>query len=315
MDATTENAHRDGEVVISVATYHRTGLLRELLPELIRQSRELNVRSSVVVVDNDPDGGAWPDVSALTAPDVRYLHEPRPGIAAARNRALDSCAGEDAIVFIDDDEYPMPQWLATLVSSWHAWDCAGVSGPALATFEAAPDAWVAGSRVFARPTKFTGAVVTGAATNNLLLRVSTLREMRLRFDDAYGTSGGSDTRLVHDLISRGGVVRWCDEAAVLDRIPASRTTREWILKRTMRTSNTWSRVALDLAQPGLPRLRIAIGLTARAGYRLLRGTGVACAGMLRRNPAVRARGECDVASAIGMAQGAYGRVRSEYARG
>jgi len=303
-----------GEVVIAVATYRRPELLRELLPELIRQSRALATRSRVVVVDNDPEGGARDVVSALAASDVDYLHEPRPGIAAARNHALDRCGGNDVIVFIDDDEFPTPEWLGALVRSWQAWGCAGVSGPALATFEVAPDAWVQGSGVFARPAKTDGAAVSGAATNNLLLHVGTLRSMGLRFDDAYGTSGGSDTRLVHDLISRGGVVRWCDAAAVLDRIPASRTSREWVLRRTMRTSNTWSRVALDLAKPGLPRLQTALGLTGRAAYRLLRGASTTCRGYVGGDPRIRARGECDIASAIGMVQGAYGVVRSEYAR-
>lgn len=313
-EETAGEFRKTGAIIVAVATYRRPELLRAVLPELIRQARALPVHACVIVVDNDPEGGAREDVSAFVAPDVRYLHEPRPGIAAARNRALDSCEVDDVIVFIDDDEYPTPAWLGTLFSFWQATGCDGVAGPALATFEEDPDEWVKGSRVFAPPEKVTGAVVSGAATNNLLLRVATLRAMELRFDDAYGTSGGSDTRLIHDLIGRGGIVRWCDEAAVLDRIPASRTTRDWILKRTMRTSNTWSRVALDLAKPGIPRLRTAFNLTIRAALRLLRGVSTAGRGRLRRDPALLALGECDIASAVGMLQGAYGVVRSEYAR-
>ena len=41
------------------------------------------------MVDNDPQGGAREQVEAYPAEWVRYVHEPEPGIAAARNRALD----------------------------------------------------------------------------------------------------------------------------------------------------------------------------------------------------------------------------------
>ncbi len=69
----------------------------------------------VLVIDNDPAGSGEAVVSALDSDAVRYVHEPRPGIAAARNRALDEAASYDLLIFIDDDEWPNPTWLQSLL--------------------------------------------------------------------------------------------------------------------------------------------------------------------------------------------------------
>ena len=91
-------------VVIAVATFRRPDCLARILPPLVEQAGQLGAAASVLVVDNDPDGGAAHYVLSIASPTVRYVHEPRPGIAAARNRALDESAAADVVVFIDDDE-------------------------------------------------------------------------------------------------------------------------------------------------------------------------------------------------------------------
>src|SRR3954469_16278179 len=70
-------------VVVAVLTYRRTDRLAGLLPQLVQQAAA--VGAAVLVVDNDPEASARP---VAAGSPVRYVHEPRPGIAAARNRAL-----------------------------------------------------------------------------------------------------------------------------------------------------------------------------------------------------------------------------------
>ena len=71
----------------------------------------------MLVVDNDPAASAR---SACTGfhPAVRYVHEPRPGIAAARSRALREAGEHDVLVFIDDDERPSAGWLRSLLDTF-----------------------------------------------------------------------------------------------------------------------------------------------------------------------------------------------------
>lgn len=95
-------------VTIGVPTYRRPELLEALLrtlPSRIAECADLGIAVDVLVVDNDP-AGSGRDVAAGADLPVRYVVEPAPGIAAARNRILDECVDRDLVAFIDDDEIP-----------------------------------------------------------------------------------------------------------------------------------------------------------------------------------------------------------------
>ena len=259
-------------MVIAAATFRRPEALQRLLPEVVRQSDEYAGESFVLIVDNDPAAGATDQVRAWSSRGVRYVHEPHPGIAAARNRALAEGAAADLLVFIDDDGLPLDGWLQHLVDTWLRYRSAGVSGPVLARFEGGePEPWVANSGVFDRTTRATGTLVGGAGSGNLLLQLSELRDRNLIFDEEFGLSGGSDTMLTHALIKDGGQIRWCDEAEIYDYNSADRLSRRWVLKRSFRTGNDWSRVALALTRSRLERWAESAELTARGLVIVARG--------------------------------------------
>lgn len=302
-------------MVVGVATYRRPAALARLLPELVDQLRAYPGRARVVVVDNDPDGGARDQVAAWADAGVRYVHEPRPGIAAARNRALASADGAVLLVFVDDDGLPVPGWLGRMVAAWQRWHPAAVSGPAVPRFEEGePDAWVAGSGVFDRTVRPTGTRVGGASTANLLLDLAWLRASGLAFDEAFGLTGGSDTMLTHALVAAGGEIRWCDEAEVLDFHSADRMTRAWVRRRSYRTGNDWSRVALALRSPGAGRLVERLELLARGTFRGVTGLANVVRGTVGRDVGRRALGACQVSTALGVVGGAVGVVSVEYGR-
>jgi len=219
----------DRVIVIGMPTFRRPTELARVLPRLIEQARQLRTaRVRVIVVDNDPEGSARPQVEALASTDLLYVHERRPGISAARNRAIDAAGDADAIVFIDDDEVPDPGWLHALVASWKDWNCAGVTGPVTSVFEGPADDWVRGSGMFDRTVRPTGSVNPGASSANLLLDLSVLRRHGIVFDEEFGLSGGSDTMLAHRLRERGEQIRWCQEAGVTEYVPAGRSQRQHV---------------------------------------------------------------------------------------
>ncbi|MDX6573696.1 MAG: succinoglycan biosynthesis protein ExoM, partial [Gaiellales bacterium] len=80
-------------VVVAVLTYRRVDRLARLLPLLVEQAD--GIGADVLVIDNDPEGTAGP--LAAQHP-VHYVHERRPGIAAARNRALAEAGDALALV-------------------------------------------------------------------------------------------------------------------------------------------------------------------------------------------------------------------------
>ncbi|MFT4228695.1 MAG: glycosyltransferase family 2 protein [Microbacterium sp.] len=287
-------------VVVSLATFRRPAELRAILPALIAQVEDAGYPARIVVVDNDPAGGAREVVDALASSELlTYLHEPRPGISAARNAALDNARGDDAIVFIDDDEMPEDGWLDALVSYWLAERPTAVAGPVRSIFSGdPPDPWVASSGVFSRRRLATGTVIRGAATNNLLVDLGFLREHGLAFDDHLGLVGGSDTLLTYQITTAGGVIHWCDEAEVSEVVPASRLTRRWVVRRATRTGASWAHATLEVATPR-QRPRVAAKMLATAAVRLPQGLVTYAFGTITRRPALAARGMIRAASHVG----------------
>jgi succinoglycan biosynthesis protein ExoM len=103
-------------ITVAVLTYQRPDGIARIVPQLLEQAESITPRAQVLVIDNDPMACARPLVEAREG--VRYVHEPQPGIAAARNRALAETSAADAVVFVDDDEEPGPDWLSELVAVW-----------------------------------------------------------------------------------------------------------------------------------------------------------------------------------------------------
>lgn len=299
-------------VWVCMLTYRRPEGLAEAVG-LLRAQLDLVPGARLLVVDNDEQPSAADAVAEAAEGDVRvrYVHEPIPGIAAARNRALTEAGPDAVVVFIDDDEQPSEKWLSTLLACWEETGAAAVVGPVVSTFAAEPDPWITAGGFFLRLRHTTGTVVTTAATNNLLLDMCQVGP--LRFDLGFGLSGGSDTVFTRTLSATGGRIVWCDEAPVHDLVPADRATREWVRARASRIGNSDSRVQVYLAPRGrrpIARMRA----TARGLVRLLGGSARIALGRLTGSSAHHARGTRTMLRGLGMLRGAWGSYVTEYAR-
>jgi hypothetical protein len=243
------------------------------------------------------------------------VHEPRPGISAARNRALDEAGDADALVFLDDDELPSPGWLSGLVATWRAHGCAAVAGPVPPLLTGPVDPWVLGSGVFDRPERATGTLLPGAGAGNLLLDLAQVRSLGLRFDERLGLTGGEDTLFTHALLRGGGQIRWCAEAVAVETVPAARLTRPWVRRRSYRSAGSWSRAELLLAGSPAARWRLRASVTAKAAGKLAWAALTLVGAVLRRDVAARGRAVCTAASYAGLVAGSFGHVSAEYGRG
>lgn len=303
-------------VTVAVPTFCRNDHLVELLPELLDQLDETEsarpgTSAEVLVVDNDPAGGAASAMEEIGRGDrVRYVHEPVPGLSAARNRALTECADRRLLAFIDDDGRPSPGWLRQLVDAQLSSGAAGVAGRVLEEYEREPEPWIVAGRFFRRRSLPSGTEVEAAPAGNLLLDLDAVRRLGLRFDPRLGTSGGEDTLLTRQLTASGARIVWCDEARIVDQVAADRLDRRWVLRRSWSHGNTGAIVEQVLA-PGIgTRVRCAVGGAARVVAGLLRSG----AGLVLRSPEHQARGLRTTARGAGMVAGAFGAVYQEYAR-
>jgi succinoglycan biosynthesis protein ExoM len=189
---------------------------------------------SVCVVDNDAGQSArevvhgCAKVSSIT---IMYICEPEQNIAKARNTAIEHAHGTH-IAFIDDDEVPPQRWLLPLFEMMEKTSASGVLGPVRPFFETTPPSWVTKSKILERPEKETGEVLgwEDTRTGNVLLSARIFTNAR--FDNSFG-SGGEDKEFFRRMIAQGEKFIWCSEAAVQERIPMSRCSRVFQIKRAL----------------------------------------------------------------------------------
>src|SRR5579862_4699479 len=220
-------------ISVCICSFRRGELLRKLLTKLSEQRTENLFSYSAVVADNDALKSAEAVVSAFTGSSnlqVTYCIEPRQNIALARNKAIQNASG-DFIAFIDDDEFPVDDWLLNLFKTKHALGVDGVLGPVLPDFEAPPPDWAIKGRFFDRPTHETGFNMdwNECRTGNVLFSREILRGVDAPFRSQFDTAG-EDVDFFRRMVESGFRFVWCNEAVVYETVPPSRCSRKFLLK-------------------------------------------------------------------------------------
>lgn len=236
-------------ISVCICTYRRKKLLHDLLQALECQETEELFDYAVVVVDNDVNESGRCIVANFPSDSltIKYLVEPTPNIAVARNLAIKHADGS-YIAFIDDDELPPQNWLVTLFKTCSHYEVQGVLGPVESHFDGPPPEWLVKAGFYQRPRHNTGFVLgwSEARTGNVLIRRSILDEIGVPFRPEFG-AGGEDQDFFRRMINEGHRFIWCDEAPVYELIPPHRWERRFLLQRAL------LRGALTVKHPG--RLR------------------------------------------------------------
>ncbi|GAM99022.1 putative glycosyltransferase [alpha proteobacterium U9-1i] len=186
----------------------------------------------LVAVDNSPEGSAiatfrWLDARAPIP--FRWAHEPRPGVAHARNAALRFSRG-DLVAWLDDDEEAAPGWLAALIAQRRATGAQSVFGPVHAQ---APDADM-GRAFFERLYSRTGPRNSGPCQ---AFGIGNSLQPRAMFDEpepfaaSANEKGGEDDLLFSSWAEAGAQFAWAAEAVVTEHVDAKRTRLAHGLKR------------------------------------------------------------------------------------
>lgn len=307
-------------VALALVTFKRPENLPPLLPLLVQQGAEVSAELGhdyvVLVVDNDPLGSAGEVVRALDGEKIRYVIEPEPGVASARNRALQEAADCDFLVFIDDDEVPHDRWLLSLMTTMRDLGADAVGGPVQTVSSVPLDPWVEASDTYLRlhrAQRRTGDVITRAATNNLLLNLATVRRLGVTFDQRFGLTGGEDSFFTGQLHQRGALMVWCAEAVVDDILHPSRNSREYNLQRRFSLSNAGGRVDVLLVE-GPRRILARLKCAARGVGQVVLGATMVLRGQLGKSLKLRSQGERYMVGGLGVLAAGLGIAASPYRR-
>lgn len=317
--ATAQLPEKSGvpELIVAIPTFRRPEALSSALAVVRAQVDAENDRPgaplhcSILVIDNDPAGAGERIASEHGA---GYVLEPRPGIAAVRNRALEECALADALLFIDDDEMPEPGWLRAMIEMYTRTRPTAVAGRVVTRLPDGMEPRASEGDAFERPSRTHGQLIHEAATNNLLLDIHGVRRLGVRFDERFGLSGGSDSMFTLQLTRRGGTIRWAEDAVVAEQEDPARHARSWLLMRVFRFGNTSARVRIALAPTAASRLAERMRAFGRGAIRAVGGSARWAIGMVSASRRHRAHGLRIASRGLGMMAGAVGYAHDEYGR-
>ena len=189
----------------------------------------------VVVVDNDTRPTARDGVmtqAATAAVPVIYVHEPRPGVAHARNSGI-AAAGAPLIAFLDDDEEAPPHWLSSLMQVGADTGADVVFGPVRGRAPASVGRHRAYlERFFSRLGPETSGVIPNYyGCGNSLIRRAAFPDPAQPFDPIRNLIGGEDDLLFGRMQAAGARFAWAAEAWVHEDPVPSRLNLKYALAR------------------------------------------------------------------------------------
>jgi len=190
------------------------------------------VAFELIAVDNSPEGSAceaFAQIEREATIPFRWAHEPKPGVAQARNAALQLATGK-LVAWLDDDEEAPPHWLASLIAVRNETGAQSVFGPVRAKAASDEEHMRFYEALYSR---------VGPAESGLSQRAygigNSLQPRALFQDEGFDTradqTGGEDDKLFALWADAGARFAWAADAGVIEHVGAERTRLAHGLKR------------------------------------------------------------------------------------
>jgi succinoglycan biosynthesis protein ExoM len=265
-------------VSVCVCTFRRPDMLARLLVRLAEVAHDARdvAEVAVVVIDDDVSRSAEPVATAATgrfARGLQYHVSASGNISVARNAALDlGCRSSEWLALTDDDCMPETGWLRELITVQRRYGAELVTGTCMDTLVAGAPDWL-GDEPFLESASGTpdGAEIQMGYIKNTLLAADAIRRHRLRFDPAFGGTGGEDAIFFYTAHEYPIDHRHAARAVVVEEVPLERSTLAYQLRRRFWYGNT--EALTSLARRRTSRLRMAASGAKLALSGLVRPVG------------------------------------------
>ena len=281
-------------VDVCVCTYRRPSVT-DTLASLAKQSLPEGWVMRIIVADNDDAPSAQTAIEKAFTDhgiDGLYIHAPAQNISVARNACLDAIAAPLA-AFIDDDEIARPDWLKNLINRLKATSAGVVFGRVQAVYGADAPRWAVNGDLHSIRAFFRSGVIEGGYTCNVIFRRDAVGD--LRFDPAFGRTGGEDTSFFGALTRNGVFMAYAANAVLDEPVPASRVNLGWLTRRAFRSGQSH---ALVLVADGRNRLWIAMKSVLKIGFCFTAAAVTMWSQVLWRKAAVRGALHAGVLGAV-----------------
>ncbi|MDQ0062626.1 glycosyltransferase [Paenibacillus harenae] len=229
------------KATVAICTHNRAEDVREALLSLLRQN--FTDAFEVIVVDNrstDNTKQVVQEVNQMTNIPIIYAYEERLGLSVARNRAIREAKGE-YILFLDDDAVASKEWISGIVSLFETDPRIGCLGGRIEpAWEGEEPTWLLPeNRTLYTILDYSHEIVEmqkpaipfGA---NVAFRKSVFNSLK-PFREDLGRVGSnllsSEEAELIDRIRSQYTVYYTPHAWVRHKIPRSRVSRKWLLRR------------------------------------------------------------------------------------
>lgn len=230
-------------LTIAFCTFKRADRLENLVATLRAQS--CPVPFEILAVNNNSPDNTLEILAKLqqhSGAPLRVVTETKQGIAHARNRAIEATRDSEIMVFIDDDELPMPGFLSTAHDAIMSEKAECVGGPVKVCFSPHNrPRWLEDNLLgflaevnYGKEAFWVEDDATPIWTCNVAYRTELFND-GLRFDERYnrcgdGVGGGEDVMMFQALLQRGSKIRYRPDMLVEHFVEAWRLKRSYFLR-------------------------------------------------------------------------------------
>lgn len=217
------------QVSVLIPTFRRPESFRRAAQSVFAQTGVTDIE--LIAIDNSPEASAravFAELAAAAAISFRFAHEPRSGVANARNAALALAQGR-YVAWLDDDEEATPEWLAALLAVRNATGAQSVFGPVHARAEE-NSRWRGFIEGLYTRKGATDHAETPAYGIGNSLQPRALFDSH-EFDPRANESGGEDDRLFASWSAAGARYAWAANAIVTEHVEGDRARFSFALKR------------------------------------------------------------------------------------
>lgn len=219
------------EVSVLIPTFRRSDSFVRAVRSVFAQAGVASFE--IIAIDNSPEGSTlatFKHIETEAPVPFRWAHEPKPGVAQARNAAVKLARGE-LVAWLDDDEEASPHWLASLVAVRRETGAQSVFGPVRArAANETPNADFFENLYARSGPKQSGLSPRAYGIGNSLQPRSLFDEEK-PFDARADQRGGEDDAWFASLAEAGASFAWAADACVIEHLGAERTHLRHGLKR------------------------------------------------------------------------------------
>jgi len=235
-------------VSMILPTFRRSEGLHTALQSLKSQSAGGQFLE-LIVADNDPSGSARIAVANFAARStfpVRYIHVPQPGVANARNAALDIAQGR-YLAFLDDDQFARQNWLEELLGVMEEHGAGLAFCPTHAQSSVELPFKAECLKFFTRDIGKTtpGLVDNFFGCGNSLLDRHVCDLPSPPFSRHTNETGGEDDLLFSELKDQGIKIVWTDKTSAGENVEDWRMSHKYIRVRSFAYGQGPSRICLE----------------------------------------------------------------------